>query len=198
MFPSAADELALHERVLATDPVAPADVFEAFMDPLLAVLKADLRCEGDLAYDSAVDAVFGYLQEPDKYDRSAGRLSTYLAKIAKNKTIDRLRSRGSSADRDTHFAEVVEVGLRDPKEVMEDGVEARQAWARVCSVVTDQKDRAALLLILEGEGETSKLAEVLGLDDLPLENQRHQVKRERDRLMKALGRLGKKLTDGQP
>jgi RNA polymerase sigma-70 factor (ECF subfamily) len=55
-----------------------------------------------------------------------------------------------------------------------------------------------LKLIFEGESATDKLAAVLGLDALQPDVQRRQVKRERDRLIKALERLGKKLTDEQP
>ena len=39
-FPTRQDEAALHERVLATDPVASADVFAAFVDPLVAAIVA--------------------------------------------------------------------------------------------------------------------------------------------------------------
>jgi RNA polymerase sigma-70 factor (ECF subfamily) len=198
VFPAFADELTLHERVLSGDPVAPVDVFEGFMDPLLAVLRMDLGCEGDLAYDSAVDAVYAYLSEPDRYDRTAGRLCTYLTRIAKNKAIDRLRSATSSAARDTAFANSVELERSNPKVIMEDAVQARELWDRIESSVTDARDRAALKLIFEGESATDKLAAVLGLDALQPDVQRRQVKRERDRLIKALERLGKKLTDEQP
>src|SRR2546428_3599901 len=99
-FPPPAEELTLHERVLAGDPVAPADVFRALMTPLSEALRHDLRCTDDEAYDSGVDAVFAYLEDPASFDRSRGRLSTYVMDIAKKRAIDRLRSRTAAERRD--------------------------------------------------------------------------------------------------
>jgi hypothetical protein len=68
-FPAHVDELALHERVLAGDAVTPVDVFHGLMDPLAEALRHDLRCTEDEAYDSSVDAVLAYLEEPERCDR---------------------------------------------------------------------------------------------------------------------------------
>jgi RNA polymerase sigma-70 factor, ECF subfamily len=197
VFPAEAEELKLHERVLAEDPVATIDLVEGYMPALLEVLRKDLGCEGDLAYDSAVDAVFGYLRAPIQFEASLGRLCTYLTRIAKNRAVDRLRSATSSAARDLAFASAVELGRSSPKELLVNAVQAREVWDHIEAGVSDARDRAALRLILEGERETATLAEVLGLSALPLDDQRQQVKRERDRLMKTLERLGKKLTNEQ-
>jgi len=62
-------------------------------------------------------------------------------------------------------------------------------------LLKDEKDVAALRLILSGERSTERLAEVLGLSELPQEQMRREVKRHRDRLMKILERFGKEDPD---
>lgn len=192
-FPPAAEELALHERVLARDPVAPVDVFQSLMEPLSQGLRHDLRCTDDEAYDSGVDAILGYLEGPGRYDRNRGRLSTYLMTIAKKRAIDRLRSRTASAHRDESYASVVELHAPNPKEWMEGQVEADELWQRVEEAVPIERDRQVVKLILAGERSTLALAEALEITDLSPIAQRREVKKHRDRLMKILERLGRRL-----
>ncbi len=192
-FPVPADELALHERVLAGDPVAPVDVFQGMMDPLAEALRRDLPCTEDEAYNSGVDAVLAYLEEPGRYDRSRGRLSTYLMNIAKKRAIDRLRSRSSAERRDDRYAAAVELRGSNPKDVMEAEVEAQELWQRVEEAVPNERDRRVLKLILAGERSTAALAEALEITGLSPLEQRRQVKQHRDRLLKVLERLGSRL-----
>jgi RNA polymerase sigma-70 factor (ECF subfamily) len=192
-FPVAAEELALHERVLAGDPVAPVDVFQGLMDPLANALTRDLPCTEDEAYDSGVDAILAYLEEPGRYDRNRGRLSTYLMDIAKKRAIDRLRSRTASAQRDERFTAAVELHRSNPKEKMEAEVEAHELWQQVEEAVPNERDRRVLKLILAGERSAAALAEALGLTGLSALEQRREVKQHRDRLMKILERLGMRL-----
>jgi RNA polymerase sigma-70 factor (ECF subfamily) len=196
-FPVAADELALHERLLAGDPVAPVDVYQGFMDPISDALQRDLRCTEDDAHDSGVDAILGYLEAPARYDREKGRLSTYLMDIAKKRVIDRIRSRTASGRRDDGYAAVVELHSANPKEVMEAQVEAKELWQKVEAEVPDERDREAVKLILAGERSTDALAAALGLPALTPLEVRRQVKQHRDRLLKVLERLGTRLTHDQ-
>ncbi|HYS04301.1 MAG TPA: hypothetical protein VEW47_03830 [Candidatus Dormibacteraeota bacterium] len=192
-FPGRADEIALHERVLAGDPVAPVDVFKAWMDPLVNALRADLRCSDDEAYDSGIDAVLAYLEEPGKYDRGKGRLSSYVMDIAKKRAIDRLRTRTAAERRDDGYAAAVDLRTMNPKDVLEAEVEARELWQKVENAVPDERDRRMLKLILEGERSTDAFAEALELGVLSPLAQRRLVKQHRDRLMKVLERLGTRL-----
>lgn len=129
-FPTRQDEAALHERVLATDPVASADVFAAFVDPLVAAIQRDLRCDSDTARDSAIDAIFEYRGAPSSYHPSKGRLSTFLAHITKRRA-DRIRARSAEARRKQEFGSVVELRASAPKEEMERAVVARELWHKV-------------------------------------------------------------------
>lgn len=194
-FPPPAEELSLHERVLAGDPVASVDVFAALMDPLSSAVRGDLPCTDDEAYDSAVDAVFKYLTDPAKFDRNRGRLSTYLMDIAKKRAIDRLRSRTAAERRDDNYSKVVELRARNPKEVIETEMLARELWPRVEAAVPSEQDRAFLKLYLAGERSTAAFAEVLGISALPADEMRPKVKQHQDRLLKVLKRLGARLNN---
>jgi len=78
---------------------------------------------------------------------------------------------------------------------MERVVEARELWQKVERALQDERDRAALALILDGERSTEALAEALGLQGLPQLERQREVKRHRDRLVKVLERLGARLRD---
>jgi RNA polymerase sigma-70 factor, ECF subfamily len=194
-FPPPTEELSLHERVLAGDPVASVDVFAALMDPLCSTLRSDVHCTEDEAHDSAVDAVFKYLTDPAAFDRNRGRLSTYLMDIAKKRAIDRLRSRTAAERRDDNYSKVVELRAQNPKDVIETEMLARELWPRVEKAVPSEQDRAFLKLYLAGERSTAAFAEVLGIAAMPRDEMRLKVKQHQDRLLKVLKRLGARLTN---
>ncbi|SRR6266545_5591149 len=196
-FPQPSVELALHARVLAEDPVASADAFQLLVEPLAAVLQHNPGCTPDEAYDSAVDALFAYLDAPAAFDPARARLCTFLANIARKRAIDRLRARGSRQKREEDFHGVVELRSLAPNEEMEARVEVAELWSKVEQALPGDADRQALRLILDGERSTDVLADALGLASMAPAEQRGAVKRHRDRLLKALERLGEKLSDDQ-
>lgn len=196
-FPTPQDEAALHGRVLATDPVAPADVFANFTEPLASAVRRDLRCDHDTARDSAIDALFEYLGSPSAYKPAKGRLSTFLVQVAKRGAIDRLRARSAETRREQAFSAVVELGAPAPNEEMERSAEAQELWQKVEQVVQNNCDRTALTLILDGERSTDVLARALGIHGLSQLERQREVKRHRDRLIKVLERLGIRLRDEQ-
>jgi RNA polymerase sigma-70 factor (ECF subfamily) len=195
-FPSSKVEITLHERVLAADPVAPADLFAALVEPLMSAIRKDLRCDAENARDSAIDTLFDYLQSPSRYKPDKGRLCTYLMQVAKHKAIDRIRARSAEARREHEFGSLVEVREPAPNEEMERSAEAQELWHKIEQVVQDERDRLALALILDGERSADALAEALGIQGLAQLQRRREVKRHRDRLLKTLERLGARLDDG--
>ncbi|WNG39630.1 sigma-70 family RNA polymerase sigma factor [Archangium violaceum] len=199
--PSPADELVLHQRVLEGDPVAPADVFMTYTERIVKILMRKLGCDEDAAHDSAVDAVWSYLEHPDRYDLSKGRgrLFPYLMQAARHRALDRLSSAASRARREQDFASVVEQQARTPKEVMEDSVEANLVLNLLVErgYLKNTRDWAALRLLVHGERSTERLAEALGLTSLSGDELKRAVKRHRDRLMKLLERFGKEDPDDE-
>jgi RNA polymerase sigma-70 factor (ECF subfamily) len=190
-FPSRVAELELHERMLAGDPTAPVDAFTSFADAITRRLveRLGVRADPD-AYDSAVDAIYQYLDKPDAYDTTRGRLSTYLLTIAMRRAVDRMRSERARARRDEVFGSLVELLGPAPKEVMETAVMASELWPEVVKALPDPRDQRALNAILAGERSTEELAEALEMTALPEAERRVRVKQHRDRILKVLERLG--------
>ena len=194
-FPSSEAESTLHQRVLAGDPVASADLFAHFVEPLMSAIRHDLRCDAEIATDSSIDALFDYINSPSTYSPDRGRLCTFLTHIAKHKAVDRIRARSAETRREQEFSSLVEVRESAPNEKMERSAEAQKLWQKIEQVVQSERDRLALALILDGERSTDAIADALGIHaSTQLERQR-AVKRHRDRLLKILDRLGEKLRD---
>ncbi|AEI68014.1 RNA polymerase sigma factor [Corallococcus macrosporus] len=185
-------ELKLHARVLQGESLASEDVFRVLMDPIVKVLKHEVGCQvDDDAYDSAVDAVLYYLRHPQRYDSQRARLSTYLTQIAKRRAADRHRSGKSRVQREEDYGEEFALRASAPKDVMELSVEARLTVRKLEQINFRTEERKLLGPVLQGEGATEELGKVLGLDSLSELEQRREVKRHRDRLMKRLARVGK-------
>lgn len=195
-FPTWEVELALHARVIHKDPLSSGDVFRVFMDPIVRVLQTELHCQRDDAHDSAVDAVFYYLRNPERFD-SQKRLSTYLTQIAKRRAQDRQRSSQARIRREEKFGGEFELWRPNPKEVMERSVEARDTVRRLEQVKLRKEENKLLEQMLLGEKCSRVLGEVLELKPMPEREQRQEVKRHKDRLMKKLVRIGKEDSDDE-
>ncbi|WNG18281.1 sigma-70 family RNA polymerase sigma factor [Cystobacter fuscus] len=191
------DEQDLHRRALRRDPVTLSDLYGFFAQQITQFLRDDLGCEEYAADNAIFDTFLAYVEQPERYDPQKGRLLSYLTLAAKCQVRDRRRSEISTARREREFGRVVELWRRTPKEEMENLVEAIRALERIVKrgQLKDERDVAFLGLILRGERSTERLAEVLGLGSLPLEQMRRAVKRHRDRLMKILERFGKEDSD---
>ncbi|WP_163865023.1 sigma-70 family RNA polymerase sigma factor [Myxococcus eversor] len=194
-YPSRAEEDALHAKVLQGDVATPVFVLRAFMDSIIHVVTREMPCQREDAHDAAVDAVFDYLKNPERFDPLRSRLSTYLTQAAKKGVLDQHRSTKKRGLRERKYAGEFELTLRPPNEAMEATVEARRLVERMERSGLSPRDQQFLRLVLQGESSTERLAEALSLGLLPEDERRRQVKRHRDRLMKRLQRLGKDNVD---
>jgi RNA polymerase sigma-70 factor (ECF subfamily) len=196
-FPSQSEEDAWHERLLSGDPVVSTEVFEAFVEPILEALGGSRMAslQRDEAYDSIVDVILSYVNDPQRFIPGRGRLRDYLIGAARNKLADRHRSREARRNREEKYMEVVEVWAPSPKDVMERAVLAREVMDILRKDKLTQKDLTLLELYLESEGSTRVVGEALGLPPMPEAELRAAVKRHWDRLKKSLARTGEELAD---
>ncbi|WP_163865060.1 RNA polymerase sigma factor [Myxococcus eversor] len=190
-FPSQAEEQALHERVLKkNESLASEDVFRVFMDPIIGVLRSNPGRTKDEAHDAACDVLLEYLEHPERYQAHRSRLSTYLMRAAAMQALDMYRSQVARERREREFGGVIELRATAPNESLEIIVEARHLVGRLEQAM-QEKDQAVLGLILQGERSTHALAKAMNLPPQSEKDLRREVKRNRDRLMKILGRFGK-------
>lgn len=200
----------LHERLLQGDPIAPAEIAEALLEPLVYRLRARTRhlVDDPLVYDAVTDALLTYLQQPGKFDPNKSSLLSYLTMAAhgdlrNNLARERRRKQREVALDDVEhrlftgneWGEEVEDGVLDRLDFPSDskGEIVKLALAEF----PDEQDRRLLSLMMNGERKTAAYVNVLGIERADPDEQRRTVKRHKDRLTKRLERLGSKLREHQ-
>lgn len=184
----------LHADVCRGDPTASARVFEVLLDPLIRTLGhswPDQR-EAERVRDAAIDSIMNYLAAPQKYDPSKKSLMGYLQMDAAGDLTNdyqRLkRERENRADSDVELDDLLRNSSID--EYPSDRDRIHMSFAEVREALPDEKDRRAVLLLMEGERSTDAFARAWGLEDLPPDDRFAEVKRNKDRIKVRLRRLG--------
>ena len=189
----------LHERLLAGDVTASAEIATTFLDPLVERMRARYHWLDDphLSQSAAVDAVDGYLRRPETYNPDKGSLATYLylaavgdLKNALTKLGRERRAQGGKrvVELDTPGAEYL-VGDDDGLSVEEQvDVLLSPIWAKLSELLPDPIDHEIVRLMMDNVRDTKVFAQILGITDLSPDDQAQEVKRHKDRLKKHLQR----------
>jgi RNA polymerase sigma-70 factor (ECF subfamily) len=196
----------IHERLLAGDPTASADLAEKVGDVVFEKLsKKYARRDPDMVRDAAWDAIRAYMEHPATFDPGKRGLIGYLVMSADGdlrNALAKVRRRRENLVEDVELAGVrgkrrgqVRVGRAEEKLVAHLEVERLRPQLR--RLFSNPADQAALELLVDGERSTEAFAEVWGLGNLPVDQQRSEVKRGKDRLKKALERFGEGLQEGK-
>jgi len=203
-LPSTADEHALHHRLLAADPVAPSDLAVAYLGYLGRYLRErNPAIDDEFCQTAAEDAIMALSKRPQSYDPARATLIAYLRLSAQGDLRSLLARERRHRSHQANL-ESVELSGVVGKEVGDDTydpavlVEARESVSEVmrqrlaipAGVLQGLTpgEISALRLMAEGERRTPAYAQALGITDLPLTEQRHEVKRVKDRLQKRLER----------
>ena len=203
----------LHQRLLQDDPLAPAEVVEAFLEELVRRLGARARAiqlpDDSVILDAATDALLTYVQKPATFDPTRSSLMTYLTMSAYGDLLNLLARESRRKRREIPF-EDVEYSLPDGNSTVEGGEdqilerygittakEKATLLRRVAQEFPDPRDRQLLDLMFQGERKTGAYSAVLGIQDHDYKEQQRMVKRHKDRITKRLQRLGGKLRGQQ-
>jgi RNA polymerase sigma-70 factor (ECF subfamily) len=201
-FPSAEEGMILHQRLCAEDVTAPADVCDAYLEPLLAWLgSVASHVEAEARQSAVHDTVVDYVKHPRRYNPRCADLGVYL-RMAARRDLYNLRRREERHQRRRISWEFVEEGevpgniQGREAEVLARLTEEEERVRQECCVrrvraSCTEKERAALDLLLAGVHCLHAYAEALGLAERPKEEQEREVKRVKDRLMKRLIREGR-------
>lgn len=197
---------ATHERLLADDPTATAELFELLLPALVDRLnsKWPTRAHTDEAHDASIKVMIDYFGAPQRYDPARGTLLHWLAIQAHADLVNDYRSAKKAFERDLELRDdVAEARVRRNRpgvRTTEPGV--RDSYPsdiespflrRVASEFPEAADRRLIKLLIDGERSTTAAAEALGVADLPPPEQAAAVKRHKDRIMKKLRRMGGEL-----
>lgn len=200
------DLLALHARLVDNDPTAAAVLVDLLSEPLINKLKRHPQAKGfqHLVLDAVEDALVSYIKRPEQYQPAKRGLWGYLVMSATGDLLNLVEKERRALAREKPVADV-EVGGKGRNKIMASAGskldaqgpeyrasmnELREATMRT---LVDPRERQVAELIFAGASETSAYAAVLGIEHLPVEEQREQVKRCKDRVTKRLHRLGRRL-----
>lgn len=194
--------LTVHQRLLRGDPTASADAAELLLDPVVARLQRKWPgiAHTDACYDAAVDVLIVYLNDPTRYQPTRSSLAGWLVmqahcdllndQASRPKQFERLWLVESALPVNPSSGEMPTVGDQVPSLDALPEVDGSLVLAAVREAFPDERDRQLIwLMCIEGSRSTEEAARVLGLSGLPTE-QRAEVKRHKDRIMRRLRRLG--------
>ena len=198
----------LHERLVAGDPTAPAELAEAALPVLLNHLAGRYAGQDEhLRVEAVTQALMDYLGDPAKYDRSKSKLLTYL-RTAANGDMMNLLAKGDRRDERFEVTDPVELsksggntqieGYADPVfDEIRELAAADKLEAFMQETFAYPVDRELAGLVLDDVRKTSEYVSVLKLEDMDEVSQRAEVKRHKDRIKKTLNRARRARNDGE-
>ena len=214
--PSAGIQVRLQLRLLAREADAPADLVQSFLIPLLEALHGafpdDALPNRTLVDDCVMDTLLDFPKYPEKLDPERGTLWTFLFLDAKRDVLNALDSERRRNERERKGLAVVAdyerirneeqegaafaaVCSGEPVHYLPEGIRLADVRAEVVAILSEPKDLGIVTLLTDGIRATAPYAAVLGVTDLPPDEQRRCVKQAKDRWKKRLSRLGARLND---
>ena len=201
---------AAHERLLAGESVASEELAVLLLMPL--VERLERRWPGwahtEMLYDTAVDVFLDYVAAPERYDLERKALLGWLEFTAHRDLINRYRSTrqrrsieltpaSSIGDPERPATELPPganpIGLArvGPDPANAERLDALGVWSRIRRAFPDERERELVWACwVEGERSSERLAEILGVDHLPVEQRRRRVKDVRELAKRKLRRMG--------
>lgn len=187
----------LHNRLISGDVIVSAELAEFFMPLMIGRLNRGFQNIDDphLIETSVVDALMDYLTRPNQYDPNRGNLFSYLILKAKSDLLNYLRQNKKDQSF-LNLAEIVEleedssvygVELIDDIDIETIVIDKLSPiWNRLLTIIPDEKDQEIVKLMMNCVRETEIYAEVIGIQNLPDEDQFRIVKQNKDRLKKVI------------
>jgi RNA polymerase sigma-70 factor (ECF subfamily) len=189
--------LGLHRRLCDGDRTASEELAALILEPLVdAISRRFPRSDEQTIWDGVVDALLDYCARPAQFD--AGRevpLDRFLHLASRRNVINLLRGEARRRAREeTAHSDVSAAVELDPTAgnilQQEKTREVQQQQEGMMKRLSDPRDQQILALRLQGERRTEAFAEILGISHLPIEAERREVKRTKDRIDKILRRHG--------
>ena len=181
--------------MLSNDPTAPAELSEVTLRPLVTRLRKTYpRLPDPALIDSAVvDALISYIKNPGQYDPGKKDLLSYLVMSSKGDLKNLLAKQKRRKKREILIENVDNCGSN--RELINDRgivgeIELKEMKGEITDIFDNTLDRSLVELILSGERNVAEFSRLLGIDNLPIEEQRRIVKRHKDRIKKRLERHG--------
>lgn len=197
----------LYQRLVANDPLAPSDLAVAYLDHLTVWLSTrNPGVDPSVCATAAEDAILALIKNPASYNPDKLSLTAYLHMSAagdlKNMLAAEYRLAGRRAsleavEHSTEFGKLLGDESYDPQavvigiETVQERIGARDAITAGVRSKLSSVEKRALDLMSQGERRTEIYAAALGIEHLAFDEQRKEVKRVKDRLIKRFERARK-------
>jgi len=182
----------LHQKLSAGDPTASQELAQILLPLLIRQLsKIFPMVDKDIISDGVTDAFLEYCIKPESFDPGKNvPVDRFLLMAARRNVSNVLRSEKRRRDREEKYAreEFVELADFAGNTIGEGRNSDARKLSHLLGLLDDPKDKQILRLKLAGERHTEAFSKVLGISDLPVEVQRKEVKRAKDRIEKILRR----------
>lgn len=199
--PDDAEGLRLHQALESSGRIATWEFTRAYLPYLSAWLQAkNARISVDLCEEAASETVYSFLNTPHRFDPTKSRsLLGYLQMSARRDLLNLLRreNRHRHEPLDEKNVELASVAgnysgrVPDPLQILcdQEDDQVRQDVAEKVRASLSASEQVVLERMLAGDRETGAYAAALGITHLPVEEQRKQVKRVKDRITKRIERM---------
>jgi RNA polymerase sigma factor (sigma-70 family) len=190
--------LAFHRRLCDGDRTASDELAALVLGPLVEqIARRYPRTDEQVIWDGVSEAFLDYCARPHQFDeRHSMPLDRFLHMASWRNVANILRN---TRRRQAHEEEVARASATSTVELdpvvgnllqQEESERLQQREDDFMSLLQDPKDQQILALRLQGERRTEAFAAILGISHLPVEVQRREVKRAKDRIDKTLRRKG--------
>lgn len=174
------------------DRIASSEFADAFLPAVLARLRTGSPgLPDEFLVEAAGTAVLDFVKRPAAFDPARRSLLGYLVMAAEGDLKNLLKREG----RHQKLRLVVELDELPGNETTDgDSPPCFEDYAGLMAVrdALPPPEREFLDLMRQGSGDHATFAAILGLEALPLDEQRAEVKRVRDRILKRLRRAARK------
>jgi hypothetical protein len=193
-----------HARLLEDDITVTAEIANVYLEPLVKILLGKYPQLDDPHFvpTAVEDALLSYFNRPEQFDPRRGiSLFSYLQMSAIGDLKNLLQNHKAHIEKlnyDEPVEEFVELPLYEPEYKVEkddqSDLEVPVEWqnplieVQLTELLPNIVDQKIMRLMMEGERATHTFANVLGILDLPSNEQRKIVKRNKDRIKKIIQR----------
>jgi DNA-directed RNA polymerase specialized sigma24 family protein len=190
--------LVLHRRLCDGDRTASDELAALLLDPLVERISRQFpRADEHWHFQAVADALLDYCARPHHFDERRGvPLAPFLLMTCRRNMLNLLRG---EARRRTRKGQAAQLSATSSVELdpvagnliqQEESAQLHQQEEDYMNLLQDPQDQQILALRLRGERSTVAFAAILGISHLPIEVQRREVKRAKDRIDKILRRKG--------
>jgi RNA polymerase sigma-70 factor (ECF subfamily) len=181
----------LHESVVQGDENALDQLAAFLLKTLPRILRRRFpRAPAEWMIDAVEDVILDYARRPTAYDPTRRvSLERFLVPAAVRNLSNRIERERRLKQREEGYAVQERLFTHTVEPSIGEADIAARLRGKVLAITRTEAEARALLWMLKPAPSVARLAEILGVTDCPIEEQRREIKRFRDRIVKRLGRL---------